>query len=62
MEREILNSRQASELLGISELTVIRLARKGKIPGRKAGRAWLFSKTNLVDWVRNSSQDKYSDD
>jgi excisionase family DNA binding protein len=52
MEREILNSDQASKLLGIPEHTVLRLARKGIIPGRKAGRNWLFSKTNLINWVR----------
>ena len=58
MEREVLNSNQAAELLGIPELTVLRFARKGIIPGRKAGRLWLFSKSNLIDWVRKSSQDK----
>jgi excisionase family DNA binding protein len=52
MEREVLNTNQAAELLGIPELTVIRLARKGIIPGRKAGRLWLFSKSSLIDWVR----------
>jgi excisionase family DNA binding protein len=57
MEREVLNANQAAEILGIPELTVLRLARKGIIPGRKAGRLWLFSKSNLIDWVRNCSQD-----
>jgi excisionase family DNA binding protein len=52
MEREVLNTNQAAELLGIPELTVIRLARRGIIPGRKAGRLWLFSKSSLIDWVK----------
>ena len=52
MEREILNSGEASKLLGIPEHTVVRLARKGIIPGRKAGRSWLFSRTHLINWVR----------
>lgn len=52
MEKEILNTNQAAELLGIPELTVIRWARKGIIPGRKVGRFWLFSKSRLIDWVK----------
>jgi excisionase family DNA binding protein len=56
MEREVLNSNQTAELLGIPERTVVRLARKGVIPGRKAGRNWLFSKTYLLVWVRNMSK------
>jgi excisionase family DNA binding protein len=52
MEREILNPYQVSNLLGIPEHTVLKLARKGILPGRKAGRNWLFSKTHLIDWVR----------
>jgi excisionase family DNA binding protein len=51
MDREVLNPNQAAELLGFPELTVIRLARKGIIPGRKAGRLWLFSKSCLINWV-----------
>jgi excisionase family DNA binding protein len=56
MEREVLNTNQAAELLGIPVLTVIRLARKGIIPGRKAGRLWLFSKSGLIDWVKRGPQ------
>ena len=58
MDREVLNPNQAAELLGIPELTVIRLARKGIIPGRKAGRLWLFSKSILIDWVRREPKAK----
>ncbi len=58
MDREILNPNQAAELLGINELTVIRLARKGIIPGRKAGRLWLFSKSRLINWVSREPKEK----
>ena len=57
MEREILNSEEVSKFLGIPELTVLRLARKGIIPGRKAGRNWLFSKSYLIDWVRKETKE-----
>ncbi len=52
MDREVLNANQTADLLGIPEPTVIRLARKGIIPGRKAGHNWVFSKTHLIEWVR----------
>lgn len=52
MTREIINSSQVSRLLGLSELTVRKLARQGVIPGRKAGRKWLFSRSHLLDWVK----------
>lgn len=52
MEREIINANQASDLLGIPEKTIRRLARNGIVPGRKAGRVWLFSKSHLIEWVR----------
>ena len=58
MDREILNPHQAAELLGIPELTIIRLARKGVIPGRKAGRLRLFSKSILINWVRREPKEK----
>ena len=58
MDREVLNPNQAAELLGIPELTIIRLARKGIIPGKKAGRLWIFSKTLLIDWVKKEPKEK----
>jgi excisionase family DNA binding protein len=61
MEREILNPYQVSHLLGIPEHTVLRLARKGILPGRKAGRNWLFSKTHLIDWVRKDLKETESE-
>lgn len=57
MTREIINSSQASKLLGLSEITVRRLAKQGIIPGRKAGRKWLFSRTYLIEWVKSGSDE-----
>ncbi len=57
MTREIINSSQVSRLLGLSELTVRKLARQGVIPGRKVGRKWLFSRTHLIEWVKAGAND-----
>ncbi len=58
MENEILSPNQAAELFGISEQVVIRLARKGIIPGRKAGQLWFFIENDLIDWVKREPKEK----
>ena len=57
-EREVLSPNQAAELFGISEQAVIRLARKGIIPGRKAGQLWFFTENDLIDWVKRAPKMK----
>ncbi len=49
--RDIIDSREASEVLQIHEETVRRLAREGKLPGFKVGGGWRFSRAALRDWM-----------
>jgi len=51
MDTNILNLSQASEFLGISEKTLIKLLREEHIPARKIGREWRFSREALVRWL-----------
>src|ERR1017187_4677583 len=48
---EVLNAAQAGRLLQIDEAVVIELAEAGKLPGRKLGAAWRFSRAALVAWL-----------
>jgi hypothetical protein len=48
---EVLNAEQAGRLLQIDEAVVIELAEAGKLPGRKLGAAWRFSRAALVAWL-----------
>ena len=48
---EVLDAEQAGELLQIEEKLVIELAEAGRLPGRKLGRAWRFSRAALVAWL-----------
>lgn len=48
---EVLNAKQAGDLLQIEESTVVDLAEAGKLPGRKLGAAWRFSRAALVAWL-----------
>ena len=53
---EILTSEEASELLKVSNKTVLRLARDGALPAQKVGRAWRFCRSELVSYVARGSE------
>jgi len=44
---EVLNLRETAEYLRVCEATVYPYAKKGKLPGRKMGNKWRFSKQAL---------------
>ena len=48
---EVLSAEQAAKLLQVEEALVIDLAEAGKLPGRKLGKAWRFSRAALVAWL-----------
>ena len=51
MDKDILNLEQATEVLGVSEKTLIKLLREEHIPARKIGREWRFSREALISWL-----------
>ena len=56
MNDETLNLEQAAAFLFIHENTMQELAAKGEIPNAaKIGRAWVFLKSGLIDYVKNQS-------
>ena len=48
---EVMNAEQAGQFLQIDEAMVIEMAEAGKLPGRKLGPSWRFSRTALVAWL-----------
>jgi excisionase family DNA binding protein len=48
---EVMNAEQAGQFLQIAEETVVALAESGKLPGRKLGAAWRFSRAALMTWL-----------
>jgi excisionase family DNA binding protein len=48
---EVMNAEQAGHFLQLSEGAVTELAEAGKLPGRKLGKAWRFSRAALVAWL-----------
>jgi excisionase family DNA binding protein len=56
MDKEILDIEGAADVLGVSKTTIYKLAREGTIPATRVGREWRFSRTNLVDWIKNGTE------
>lgn len=54
-EREILNTKQAADFLGLTPFTIRKYAKAGVIPGRKVGKDWRFVKADLLTWIRSGS-------
>jgi hypothetical protein len=48
---EVMNAAQAGGFLQIDEAVVIEMAAAGKLPGRKLGAEWRFSRAALLDWL-----------
>jgi hypothetical protein len=48
---EVMNAAQAAEFLQIAEAVVIEMAASAKLPGRKLGAEWRFSRAALVTWL-----------
>jgi len=48
---EVMNVEQAADFLQVEPGVVIELAEAGRLPGRKLGAAWRFSRDALVAWL-----------
>ena len=52
--KEFLDTVELAQWLGVPEYTVTREAREGRLPGRKVGRGWLFSRAAILEHFRGS--------
>jgi excisionase family DNA binding protein len=48
----IMTVKEVSGYLKLAESTVYKLVQEGKLPGRKIGGAWRFSRQGLDAWIR----------
>jgi predicted ribosomally synthesized peptide with nif11-like leader len=49
--KEVLNSEEAADLLGVKPFTIRTYAKQGVIPGKKLGNEWRFVKKDLLAWL-----------
>lgn len=52
-EQSILTLQEAAEYLRLSEMTALRLANQGILPGAKIGRQWRFAKEAILELVKH---------
>lgn len=50
----VMTVKEVSGYLRLAESTVYKLASEGKLPGRKVGGKWRFSRIGLEDWLRRT--------
>jgi hypothetical protein len=48
---EVMNAEQAGQFLQCDPAVVTEMAEAGKLPGRKLGQVWRFSRAALVAWL-----------
>lgn len=48
---EVMNAEQAGQLLQLEEKVVLELAESGRLPGRKLGNVWRFSRAAIIAWL-----------
>jgi excisionase family DNA binding protein len=48
---EVMDLEQAASFLQVAKATALELAEAGKLPGRKLGKDWRFSRAALVAWL-----------
>jgi len=60
-DHPVLNVEEAAELLRLSPYTVRELARTGKIPARKVGKEWRFSREALLRWLEGNDEPQEND-
>lgn len=53
---EILNAKEAAELLKLNERTVKRMADNGELPGFQLGNRWRFRREALEDFIRQKER------
>ena len=55
IDHEVLTVKEVCELLQISEATVYKMIKEGKIPSFQIGSDWRFLKHRLVRWMAEQS-------
>ena len=56
MDKEILTIEEAAAYLQIGKRSVYKLAKDGKIPGKKVLNKWRFEKESLRAWVSGNEK------
>ena len=53
---DIIDTPEVATLLHASDAQIERLAIKGHIPATKIGRSWIYSREQIMDWIKEKMQ------
>lgn len=56
--KEVMNVEEASRFLGVNPWTLRAEARLGRIPARKIGKEWRFSRIALLNWLNGPQKNE----
>lgn len=54
-DRDILTIEEAAEFLQLGKRSVYKLAKAGRIPGKKVLNKWRFERESLKRWIREGT-------
>ena len=55
---QILTTKELAKYLRLTEVTISKYAKEGKIPVRKAGNRWRFDKDKIDEWLVSKEKEK----
>ena len=56
-EDDVLTSAEAAAFLRVGNRTVLDEAKRGRLPGRRVGKEWRFSRRVLEQWLASGPDD-----
>jgi len=56
-EDDVLTSAEAAAFLKVGNRTVLDEAKRGRLPGRRVGKEWRFSRKVLEQWLASGPDD-----
>lgn len=60
MDDELLNFKEAAELLRVSDKVLMKLLQEEDVPARKIGKEWRISKLGLYQWIQQGKSRDYA--
>lgn len=59
---QVLTIEELADYLRVSKSAIYRLVQEGRLPGRKVGRSWRFSRPSIDAWLAGGGLSSDTDD
>lgn len=51
-DKPIMNLKEVARYLGVSQMSIYRYVKQGKIPASRVGKFWRFRKERIDEWLK----------